>query len=251
MEARAFTWFTKFGTVLDAVPEADQAEFALAIVRYGSFGEEPKFDNALLSALFISLKEDIDNSLTKRASANKGGRPTKKEKPQVKTGFDNSETSFEENAETGFEVSETSFEPNAETGFANTETTAYINQTSTNQSITSQRGIRASAPAPCAPSEEEAVAYFQANCIRGDPHAFFDFYESQGWLKGNGMPIANWKSQANQWHRKQVEIDAERKSRGRPTSQEVEQVAQWRPAETDEQALARLDAQLAALGGAA
>ncbi len=244
-DARAFTWFTKFGMVLDAMPEDEQAEFALAIVRYGSFGEEPEFGNAMLGALFLSLREDIDNSINKRAAASKGGRPAKNEKPQVKTGFEKPETTNAQCDESGFEVSETTNAQNGEGGFEVSETIPYINQANTVQANTSQRGTRASAAT--APTEEEAVAYFQTNCIRGDPHAFFDFYESQGWLKGNGMPIVNWRAQAKQWHRKQVELDAEAKSRGRMTSTEAAQVATWKPVESDDEALARIDAQLAKL----
>ncbi len=244
-DARAFTWFTKFGTVLDAMPEEEQAEFALAIVRYGSFGEEPEFGNAMLGALFLSLREDIDNSINKRAAASKGGRPAKNEKPQVKTGFEKPETTNAQSDEGGFGVSETTNAQNGEGGFEVSETIPYINQASTGQYKPSQGGTRAGAGA--APTEEEAVAYFQTNCIRGDPRAFFDFYESQGWLKGNGMPIVNWRAQAKQWHRKQVELDAEAKSRGRMTSTEAAQVATWKPVESDDEALARIDAQLAKL----
>ena len=73
--ARSFTWFEKFGDVLEALPDENQAEFALAIVRYGSLCEEPEFDSPLMAALFTAIREDVDNSLTKRASASKGGRP--------------------------------------------------------------------------------------------------------------------------------------------------------------------------------
>lgn len=46
------------------------------------------------------------------------------------------------------------------------------------------------------PTAEEVAAYFGANCLNGDPQAFFDFYASQGWRKSNGMPISDWQPQA-------------------------------------------------------
>ena len=76
------------------------------------------------------------------------------------------------------------------------------------------------------PTREEVRAYFGANCLRGDPDRFFDTYESQGWVKGNGLPIASWQSQAKLWHAGQVERDAERHAKGEPTEAE----AKWEPA---------------------
>ena len=76
------------------------------------------------------------------------------------------------------------------------------------------------------PTLEEVRGYFGANCLRGDPDAFFDFYESQGWRKSNGLPITSWTSQAKQWHRKQAEMDAVRSAKGEPAAGE----AKWKPA---------------------
>lgn len=87
------------------------------------------------------------------------------------------------------------------------------------------------------PTAEEVAAYFGANCLNGDPQAFFDFYASQGWRKSNGMPISDWQPQARQWHRRQRELDAEARSRGKPTASEVE-AATFRPTRTPEEALA-------------
>ena len=126
--ARSFTWFEKFGEVMEALPAENQAEFALAIVRYGSLGEEPEFDSPLMAALFTAIREDVDNSLTKRASASKGGRPPKAGKQHAETnGGGNAETGSAKpetkpetnekpNPETGSEVSETSAKPVSETG---------------------------------------------------------------------------------------------------------------------------------------
>ena len=92
------------------------------------------------------------------------------------------------------------------------------------------------------PTLEEVRSYFEANSLRGDPDAFFDFYESQGWRKSNGLPIASWTAQAKQWHRGQVERDAERAARGEPTPDE----ARWRPtANADPDADPRADAERA------
>lgn len=176
--ARSFTWFEKFGEVLEALPDENQAEFALAIVRYGSLGEEPEFDSPLMAALFTAIREDVDNSLTKRASASKGGRPPKAEKPQAKTnGGGNAETGSAKpktkakpKPETGSEVSETKDKPVSETGFDQPETSAYINQSNTVQANPvqtreNQARENQDAPFPEDDPEGNAFAEFAAGCI--------------------------------------------------------------------------------------
>ena len=88
------------------------------------------------------------------------------------------------------------------------------------------------APPASAPSLEEVRAYFGANCLRGDPDAFFDHYEAQGWLRTNGRKVDSWTAAARQWGRKQVAIDAEKLARGEPTPEQ----AKWIPASQTEDA---------------
>ena len=86
--AAAFTIFEKFGDVCAALNEDDRKELCYAICMYGMFGEEVELPY-LLKAIFISLKEDIDNSKESRLRGSKGGRPRMKrevsedEKPGV------------------------------------------------------------------------------------------------------------------------------------------------------------------------
>lgn len=176
--ARAFTWFEKFGEVMEALPDENQAEFALAIVRYGSLGEEPEFSSPLMAALFTAIREDVDNSLTKRASAAKGGRPAKQAKTSKseasETGSAEPETKPETNAkpkpETGFEVSETNAKPVSQGGFEQPETSAYINQSNTVQANTVQARENQTKPSDDAFFPEDdpdgcAFAEFAAGCI--------------------------------------------------------------------------------------
>ena len=167
--ARSFTWFEKFGEVMEALPDENQAEFALAIVRYGSLGEEPEFDSPLMAALFTAIREDVDNSLTKRASASKGGRPPKAGKQQAETnGGGNAETGFPKpktkakpKPETGFEVSETKDEQVSETGFEKPKTQSNTVQANTDQTKPNQED----APFPEDDPDGNAFAEFAAGCI--------------------------------------------------------------------------------------
>ena len=181
--ARAFTWFEKFGEVMEALPDENQAEFALAIVRYGSLGEEPEFSSPLMAALFTAIREDVDNSLTKRASASKGGRPPKAGKQHAETngggnaetGSAEPETKPETNAkpkpETGSEVSETNAKPVSQTGFEKRETQSNTVQANTVQASTSQtrenqaKTGQEDALFPEDDPEANAFAEFAAGCI--------------------------------------------------------------------------------------
>lgn len=264
--ASKFTWFPKFTKALERMPEGPRAQMLWAIVQYGTNGVEPEFnsDNCSvevgidadgepitvdyswnMETIFETIREDIDNSVEARAR-NKGGRPRKaKPEPEPEprngnVGFEVSETDktgVSESENGGFGVSQTT-----ETGVSEPENPSLY--TNSYQSIPSQAiPVQGSADACAAPegfeppTAEEVAAYFGANCLNGDPQAFFDFYASQGWRKSNGMPISDWQPQARQWHRRQRELDAEARSRGKPTASEVE-AATFRPTRTPEEALA-------------
>ena len=68
------------------------------------------------------------------------------------------------------------------------------------------------------PTLEEVSAYFGCNALKGDPRDFWENYESQGWVKGNGQPVTNWKALAQKWSRSQVQRDHDRAERDRKGS---------------------------------
>lgn len=238
--ASKFTWFPTLTKSLEKMPEGPRGKMLWMLVQYGTNGIEPDFgDDWQSEALFTSLRNDIDNSIAAR-NKNKGGRPRKDAKAEtgVSECTETSETGVSENGNCGFGVSET-----AETGVSEPENPSLY--TSPYQSIPSQANagqcIAPDAPEGFEPpTAEEVAAYFRANCLNGDPQAFFDFYASQGWRKSNGMPISDWQPQARQWHRRQRELDAEARSRGKPTASEVE-AATFRPTRTPEQTRAELE----------
>lgn len=238
--ASKFTWFPTLTKSLEKMPEGPRGKMLWMLVQYGTNGIEPDFgDDWQSEALFTSLRNDIDNSIAAR-NKNKGGRPRKDAKAEtgVSECTETSETGVSENGNCGFGVSET-----AETGVSEPENPSLY--TSPYQAIPSQAnaGQRIAPDAPEGfepPTAEEVAAYFGANCLNGDPQAFFDFYASQGWRKSNGMPISDWQPQARQWHRRQRELDAEARSRGKPTASEVE-AATFKPTRTPEQTRAELE----------
>ena len=93
------------------------------------------------------------------------------------------------------------------------------------------------------PALEEVEAYFAANCLRGSARKFYDYYEANGWTR-QGFPIAKWEPVARSWSDRERGYDVERKARGGQTSQEVERVVVWRPAETEDDVIAALEREL-------
>lgn len=53
------------------------------------------------------------------------------------------------------------------------------------------------------PSLDEVKEYFFEKSLNGDAEAFFDNYQSVGWIKANGAPIVDWKAVARIWSRKE------------------------------------------------
>ena len=52
------------------------------------------------------------------------------------------------------------------------------------------------------PTVEQVRAYCLETKSTIDPDYFFNNYESQGWIKANGMPIQNWKLTIKTWEKR-------------------------------------------------
>lgn len=190
-----------------------------AVLMYGLHGVEIELPKNVKRA-FKGLKNAIDNSKERREQAKKGGRPRKaKAEPEP-------EPKPEQKPET--EVSE-SENPNLTCPSLALPSLACVDGT---------RGGDADGFAP--PTLEECRAYFAANCISGDPDKFWAHYESQGWIRSNGMPVTSLKAAAMLWNGNQKRLDAEAHARGKPTDAEI-QAATFKPTRTPEQTRAELE----------
>ena len=190
-----------------------------AVLMYGLHGVEIELPKSVKRA-FKGLKNAIDNSKNKREQAKKGGRPRKaKAEPEP-------EPEPEQKPET--EVSE-SENPNLTCPSLALPSLACVDGT---------RGGDADGFAP--PTLDECRAYFAANCISGDPDKFWAHYESQGWIRSNGMPVTSLKAAAMLWNGNQKRRDAEAHASGKPTDAEI-QAATFKPTRTPEQTRAELE----------
>jgi len=235
----AFTVFDSFAEVYDdfdaSDPEdlRDRAMLADAIMMYGLHGVEADLPKHL-RRVFKAMKNAIDNSKDARGRGGKGGRPRKKpvsDKPETQVsesenlGFSNGKP-VSDKPETQVSESEN---PNLACPSLALPSLACVDGT---------RGGDADGFAP--PTLEECRAYFAANCISGDPDKFWAHYESQGWIRSNGMPVASLKAAAMLWNGNQKRIDADDRARGKPTASEIE-AATFKPTRTPEQTRAELE----------
>ncbi len=190
-----------------------------AVLMYGLHGVEIELPKSVKRA-FKGLKNAIDNSKNKREQAKKGGRPRKaKTEPEP-------EPEPEQKPET--EVSE-SENPNLTYPSLALPSLACVD---------GARGATTEGFEP--PTLEECRAYFAANRLKGDPDKFWAHYESQGWIRSNGMPVTSLNAAAMLWNGNQKRLDAEAHARGKPTDAEI-QAATFKPTKTPEQTRAELE----------
>ena len=262
----AFTVFDSFAEVYDdfdaSDPEdlRDRAMLADAIMMYGLHGVEADLPKHL-RRVFKAMKNAIDNSKDARGRGGKGGRPRKKpvsDKPE--TQVSESENLGFSNGKPVSDKPETQVSESENLGFSNGKPVSDKPETQVSESENPNLTYPSlSCPeldcaelscdegdAPAAPPEfepptlDEARGYFGANCLSGDPDAFWAYFESQGWVKGNGQPVSNWGALALDWSRRQKRIDADDRARGKPTASEIE-AATFKPTRTPEQTRAELE----------
>jgi hypothetical protein len=68
------------------------------------------------------------------------------------------------------------------------------------------------------PTLEEIKLHWESEKLRGDPEAFFDHYEANGWVQGKNKPIKQWRRAASGWSRRQPEFEIKQHSNGKPKS---------------------------------
>lgn len=179
METQTFTFHAKFGDAMKGLPRDAADELAVALVRFGCFGEEPDFDNPYLAALFNMAREDIGYSLKKRSNGAKGGRPRNHASDVVSDVV--SETEKPESEEVSDVVSEN--EKPKQTNIANSTN-------NTNKGKGCARMAR--------PTLAEVREYIAEKGYRVDAEAFMAYYDSVGWRIGN-KPMKSWRSALTTW----------------------------------------------------
>ena len=217
MKSNAFTFQAKYADALKGLPEEAQAEFALAIINYGCYGEEPCFKTPYLYALFTLAREDIDYSVKSRANGSKGG--SKSSKAKAETPSEQSATPLAETDNPHCGVSqppldgcdnppcEVSATPLAEGSQPPLDENGNPIHSKAKHSSTEQAG----SPRMARPSASKVEAFMagyaaekgislSAARIRDEAESFVDFYASKGWKVGKA-PMKDWRAAARRWIR--------------------------------------------------
>lgn len=199
--AESFTVFEKFGEVCAELREDDRRDLIYAINMYGMFGEEVELPY-LLKALFVSLKEDIDNSKAMRTRGSKGGRPKAKQEVSDEAKPLVSETEKPEVSKDAKPVVSDEAEPVVSAKTEKTESQTNPNQT---KPIQSNRGEgRAKAARFTPPTVGQVAAYVEERGLGIDPALFCDYYAANGWKVGRS-PMKDWKAALRNWERRDAD----------------------------------------------
>lgn len=199
MEGTKFTWFPKLTDTVTKVPEEFRGALLWALVRYGTYGEEPDLGWPL-DAIFESLREDIANSKQCRSNGKSGGRGNKKTaSDKAKPPFNDAETPLCESRNPASGEGDT---PLCEREKGSSEgSEPKPDQASPVQSKPEVVKRKRFKP----PTPEEADAYAAEWCRETgyDPSGFsggkfVDFYASKGWMVGKS-PMKDWKAAARNW----------------------------------------------------
>lgn len=207
MKSNAFTFQAKYADALKGLPEEAQAEFALAIINYGCYGEEPCFKTPYLYALFTLAREDIDYSVKSRANGSKGG--SKSSKAKAETPSEQSGTPLAETDNPPCEVSATPLAEGSQPPLD--ENGNPIHSIAIHSKAKHSSTEQVGSPRMARPSASEVEAFMagyaaekgillSAARIRDEAESFVDFYASKGWKVGK-TPMKDWRAAARRWIR--------------------------------------------------
>lgn len=193
--ADTFTVFSKFGDVCSVLEEEDRKELIYAINMYGMFGEVVELPY-MLEALFISLKDDIDNSKAARAQGSKGAKKRWNKKNR------DEEQTLDSTPESG---SDTPVPDEVIGGYESSNIGDYSE--SSNNSDSQYKPIQTKPKVKkegrfTPPTLDQVRAHCIEKCYTFDPEAFFAFYESKGWKVGRN-PMKSWTAACVTWQKRE------------------------------------------------
>ena len=175
------------------LPRRERQAFYTAVIEYLYYGEEPSLTGAA-KAVFVAIRPTLDNSRARAEAGREGGS----RRPKQTT----SKPTSKREAKTEANAKQTTSKPTS-------KRRSYQDSSSSSLSHShSGEGVQGEGGGAEPPTADAVRAYFAANCLRGDPDEFLDFYAAQGWRRSNGLPVEDWEAQARNWSRKQVDIDA-------------------------------------------
>ncbi|HJA29462.1 MAG TPA: hypothetical protein IAA15_07860 [Candidatus Olsenella pullicola] len=195
-------FYRTFYDLASLLPETERRKVLTAMLDYFFEGIEPGGLSANGLKVFEGVRGRIDASKVK--GINRRGKRLNKTSIEP----DNKQGNKTNNKTDNKTDNKTSIEPDNKQGNfdARFDGDRYISPSPSPSYNSYLEGVQGEEP----PTLEDVRAYFQANCLRGDPDLFWATYDAKGWVDGNGFPVTRWTSQALKWSRMQVERDADK-----------------------------------------
>ena len=188
-----FTWFPKLTHTAEKVPEQMRGQLLWAMIRYGTYGEEPDLPWPL-DAIFESVREDIYNSKNAIVNGKKGGSSKKKgRKVASEPPLQESETHLGESANPPSNECAMGVAESAKGGSGEAEPKPY--QTIPNHTKPNGREHKARFTAP---TPDEVAAYAEERGTPIDANRFCDFYAAKGWMVGSNR-MKDWRAAVRNW----------------------------------------------------
>lgn len=234
------------------LPPKERQAYYTALVEYLAYGREPSLSGAA-KAVFTAIRPTLDNSRARAEAGRAGGRQGRgKQEAKRKQSQSNREAkpdfAYDESGKQTRGKQEAKANANGKQSHPVKEVCSQQVRGSYQESPSLSfspygEGVQGEGFEP--PTVEEARTYFAASALKGDPAEFVDHFDAQGWIRGNGRPVEDWRALARMWSRNQVEFDAEKPQVQAPPPKPTDD---W----DDPAELARLEAEFAAeYGGGA
>lgn len=194
-----------FIEALSYLPEGERAGVIVQVIEFVQTGAEPRLDGAAMG-MFIAARRTILKANAQSSGGRKGGSAAPRRLADGNPG----QASTGDGRGSLPKVDEryldkgTSDEPCGE-----------LNRTEQNRTEQNGTGERAHAGGGYGceiPTIDEVRAHFAANCLRGNPDAYWADRDAAGWRK-RGEPIANWRSDAMGWSYREPEFEQMRADR--------------------------------------
>lgn len=174
---------------IDLLSDEEAGQLFKAIIAYAECGTVFSTDNRVLNMAFSFIKSQIDKDVAKyeekcrknREIGKLGGRPRKNQTDSTKTERLNKKPNglFDNQM-----VSEKPY-PNPNNN---------PNNNPKEDNSKAKRFIK--------PTLQEIEQCIKEKGYNIDAGSFYDYYEANGWVQGQGKPIKNWKAALSTWNRR-------------------------------------------------
>ena len=187
------------------LPATDRGQLYVACLEYLYYGREPNFKmKAAPKAMFVMMRPVLDNQRARKSAGSKGGKAQAKAKQKASKAQANSQAKGKQKA------SEQEQEEYTSTNEHSGGEDFLLGEENYQPEYSSETDLPVSRELP-PPTLEEVKSYCEGNGLRKcNPTLFYAYYESQGWVKPNGLRVTNWQALASQWDQQDRNEEASR-----------------------------------------